>query len=42
MTIKGNTVADKKVKWNRETVTDADLAQEKFHLSTKILPTIII
>ena len=28
MTIKGNTVADKKVQWNRETVTDSDLAQE--------------
>ena len=26
--IKGNTVANKKVKWNRETVTDEDLAQE--------------
>ena len=41
MTIKGNTVAEKKVHWNRETVSDTDLAQEKFHLSTKRLPTII-
>ena len=35
MAIKGNTVADKKVQWNRETVSDSDLAQEKFHLSKK-------